>query len=77
MGFVRHMYTEQRLTLNPHSTVTTPLSVPPSTLAQPIALDTNGLLKIDLLGITPNSNHLSIWKNTYNESNMDLSPFTM
>ncbi|KLO15303.1 hypothetical protein SCHPADRAFT_914476 [Schizopora paradoxa] len=43
-------------------------TVPSSNGAQPIPLDANGDLKIDLLGITLNTGILSIWRNAYNES---------
>ena len=47
-----------------------PLDVPASTLAQPIPIDANGDLKIDLLGTTPGSstNVLNLWKNVVNDS---------
>jgi len=50
-----------------------PISLPPSTLSQPIPIDLNGDMKIDLLGITPSSksNSLSpfkVWQNVWNAS---------
>ncbi|KAG8896291.1 hypothetical protein FRB99_008955 [Tulasnella sp. 403] len=49
---------------------TSPISVPPSTSAQPIAIDANGDMKIDLLGISPSSSPpaLQIWQNSWNPS---------
>jgi integrin alpha FG-GAP repeat containing protein 1 len=49
-----------------------PIPVPPSTLSQPIPIDTNGDMKIDLLGITPqsvgSSTPIQIWQNAWNAS---------
>ncbi|KAJ6620330.1 hypothetical protein B0H10DRAFT_2163572 [Mycena sp. CBHHK59/15] len=50
-----------------------PLSVPPSTLPQPIPIDVNGDMKIDLLGMTPSSQGSSsspfqVWQNVWNAS---------
>lgn len=50
-----------------------PISVPPSTLSQPISIDVDGDMKIDLLGITPSSSGdpqspLQLWKNVWNAS---------
>lgn len=45
-----------------------PISVPRSTLAQPIPIDTNGDMKIDLLGLSPASStqsFLKVWQNTW------------
>lgn len=50
----------------------TPVSVPASTMAQPIPVDINGDMKIDLLGMTPQSisagNPLKVWRNKWNGS---------
>ena len=43
-----------------------PLDVPASTLAQPIPIDANGDLKVDLLGMVPDSEGLKLWKNVIN-----------
>ncbi|KAJ7778659.1 hypothetical protein DFH07DRAFT_730793 [Mycena maculata] len=49
-----------------------PLSVPSSVLAQPIPIDVDGDMKIDLLGITPSSQGSSspfqVWQNVWNAS---------
>ncbi|KAF9551253.1 hypothetical protein CPC08DRAFT_316251 [Agrocybe pediades] len=47
-----------------------PLKLPPSTLPQPIPIDVDGDLKIDLLGITPKGSDsiLQVWKNVWNAS---------
>ncbi|PPQ97975.1 hypothetical protein CVT26_003124 [Gymnopilus dilepis] len=57
-----------------------PLSLPPSTLPQPIPIDVDGDLKIDLLGITPTSTGSSdtiyqIWQNVWNASSSDSQLF--
>ncbi|KAI5117253.1 hypothetical protein M0805_006416 [Coniferiporia weirii] len=51
----------------------TPISIPSSNVAQTIPVDANGDLKIDLLGVTPDSSSLSLWKNIYNQT-MSNSP---
>ncbi|RDB23975.1 T-cell immunomodulatory protein [Hypsizygus marmoreus] len=53
--------------------VRAPISVPPSTLSQPIPIDVDGDMKIDLLGITPSSkgnsrSPLQLWQNVWNAS---------
>lgn len=46
-----------------------PIEVPPSTSVQPIALDSNGDMKIDLLGFEPGSGSAyKIWQNVWNAS---------
>ncbi|KAH8114092.1 hypothetical protein DFH11DRAFT_1595734 [Phellopilus nigrolimitatus] len=55
----------------------TPISVPSSNAAQPIPLDANGDLKIDLLGITPGSNSLSLWENVFNQSAANTPVFSI
>ncbi|KAF5386695.1 hypothetical protein D9615_001974 [Tricholomella constricta] len=50
-----------------------PITVPPSTLSQPISIDADGDMKIDLLGITPSSRGnsrapLQLWQNVWNSS---------
>lgn len=70
--------TSQSMTLcsdSPRTLDPAPLSVPTSNAAQPIPLDANGDLKIDLLGLTPGSGTLSLWKNVYNESNPNTAVF--
>ncbi|KIM87422.1 hypothetical protein PILCRDRAFT_276328 [Piloderma croceum F 1598] len=58
-----------------------PISVPASTLSQPIPIDTNGDMKIDLLGITPQSigtsSPIRIWQNAWNASQPQAPPFNM
>ncbi|KAJ7771527.1 hypothetical protein B0H16DRAFT_1513818 [Mycena metata] len=48
-----------------------PLSLPPSALPQPIPIDVDGDMKIDLLGMTPSSSSTSpfqVWQNVWNAS---------
>ena len=40
--------------------------LPPSTLAQPIPFDSDGQMRIDLLGIQPGGLQLKVWKNVWN-----------
>lgn len=58
-----------------------PLSAPPSTLSQPIPIDTNGDMKIDLLGITPQSSGsnspIQIWENAWNSSDPNSPIFNI
>ncbi|TFK46364.1 hypothetical protein OE88DRAFT_1667684 [Heliocybe sulcata] len=47
-----------------------PLTLPSSTLAQPVPMDANGDMKIDLFGIAPGrSSAFKIWRNVWNASN--------
>ncbi|KDR81920.1 hypothetical protein GALMADRAFT_240232 [Galerina marginata CBS 339.88] len=53
--------------------INNPLTLPPSTIPQPIPIDIDGDMKIDLLGITPAStggqdSTYQIWKNIWNAS---------
>ncbi|KAG6917026.1 hypothetical protein DXG01_004152 [Tephrocybe rancida] len=52
--------------------ISNPLTVPPSTLSQPISIDADGDLKIDLLGITPSNDDskapFQLWQNVWNAS---------
>ncbi|KDQ33979.1 hypothetical protein PLEOSDRAFT_1052766 [Pleurotus ostreatus PC15] len=52
--------------------ISSPLSVPASTMAQPITVDMDGDMKIDLLGITPfskgSASPLRLWQNVWNAS---------
>jgi hypothetical protein len=43
-----------------------PIELPPSTLAQPIPFDSDGQMRIDLLGLQPGSPQLKMWKNVWN-----------
>ena len=59
--------------LNINSDLNSPLTLPPSSLPQPISIDVDGDMKIDLLGTTPLSeggsdSAFQIWKNTWNAS---------
>jgi hypothetical protein len=60
-----------------------PLSVPSSTLSQPITIDLDGDLKIDLMGQTPNpgsgsgSNTFQAWQNVWNSSDPNGQLFSM
>jgi integrin alpha FG-GAP repeat containing protein 1 len=47
---------------------TTPLELPPSTLSQPIPFDSDGQMRIDLLGVQAGIPQLSMWKNVWNAS---------
>ncbi|KAF9239681.1 hypothetical protein BU15DRAFT_74536 [Melanogaster broomeanus] len=55
-----------------HDGQSTPISVPSSTLSQPIPVDVDGDMRIDLLGTVPSekssSNPLKVWKNVWNAS---------
>jgi integrin alpha FG-GAP repeat containing protein 1 len=71
-------------TLNQHETLDfiNPISVPTSTLSQPISIDVDGDMKIDLLGITPASSGdslspLQVWKNVWNVSYPQSPLFNM
>jgi hypothetical protein len=53
-----------------------PLSVPSSTGVQPMMMDVNGDMKIDLLGLAPGSpSTFKIWQNVYNSSQPQSPPF--
>ncbi|KAG6896961.1 hypothetical protein C0992_005022 [Termitomyces sp. T32_za158] len=59
-----------------------PLRVPSSTLSQPIPIDANGDLKIDLLSMTPASKDdpkapFQLWQNVWNSSQPDSPLFNM
>ncbi|KAI9462517.1 hypothetical protein F5148DRAFT_1213282 [Russula earlei] len=45
-----------------------PLELPPSILAQPIPFDSDGQMRIDLLGLQPGSSQLTMWENVWNAS---------
>ncbi len=45
-----------------------PLELPPSTLAQPIPFDSDGQMRVDLLGLQSGSSQLRMWKNVWNAS---------
>ena len=72
-------------TLNGYSMtpdINNPMTLPPSTLSQPIPLDVDGDMKIDLLGITPGSQDGSdstfqLWQNVWNASAPDSKLFSM
>ncbi|KAF8655798.1 hypothetical protein AX16_002884 [Volvariella volvacea WC 439] len=58
------------------------LSVPSSATAQPLLVDINGDMKVDLLGMTPSSRDdsqspLKVWKNVWNASEEDSSLFNI
>jgi integrin alpha FG-GAP repeat containing protein 1 len=62
--------------------VKNPIAVPPSTLSQPIPVDVDGDMKIDLLGITPSSKSnskspLQIWQNVWNVTRPESPLFEM
>ena len=56
-----------------------PIDVPPSTLSQPIPVDTNGEMKLDLLGTSPThgSSGLHVWRNRWNASQPQSPLFEM
>ncbi|GLB35509.1 putative repeat domain in Vibrio, Colwellia, Bradyrhizobium and Shewanella [Lyophyllum shimeji] len=59
-----------------------PITVPPSTLSQPIPIDADGDLKIDLLGMTPSSKGdskapLRLWQNVWNASQPNSPMFDL
>ncbi|KIM49554.1 hypothetical protein M413DRAFT_438743 [Hebeloma cylindrosporum] len=59
-----------------------PLVLPSSTLSQPIPLDVDGDMKIDLLGITPDSldgsgSTFQLWQNVWNASAPDSKLFAI
>ncbi|OCH90654.1 hypothetical protein OBBRIDRAFT_793094 [Obba rivulosa] len=57
-----------------------PISAPPSTMAQPIPMDFNGDLKIDLIGIPARSSSSStfkIWSNIWNSSSSNPRIFNV
>jgi integrin alpha FG-GAP repeat containing protein 1 len=54
-----------------------PVDVPPSTTVQPIAMDANGDMQIDLLGLVPGSEPIKIWQNIWNASNPSAPMFNM
>lgn len=60
---------------------TEPISVPASTLSQPIPLDVNGDMKIDLLGVPTvrrgSSTPLQVWENHWNTSNTKAPLFEL
>ncbi|KAH7890039.1 hypothetical protein F5I97DRAFT_1999340 [Phlebopus sp. FC_14] len=59
---------------------TQPISVPPSTLSQPMPIDVDGDMKIDMLGMPApqgSSNHLGVWKNTWNASRSQQTLFEL
>ncbi|KAH8995858.1 hypothetical protein EDB86DRAFT_2920938 [Lactarius hatsudake] len=45
-----------------------PIELPPSSIAQPIPFDSDGQMRIDLLGIQPGFSQLRMWKNVWNAS---------
>ncbi|KAF8968304.1 hypothetical protein BDZ97DRAFT_1655046 [Flammula alnicola] len=62
--------------------VDNPLTLPPSILSQPIPLDIDGDMKIDLLGMTPASNgdpdaSFQVWQNVWNSSSTDSTLFKL
>jgi integrin alpha FG-GAP repeat containing protein 1 len=53
-----------------------PIQVQTSTSSQPIPLDINGDLKIDLLGLTPDGgSRLQVWRNVWDSSKTDSPLF--
>ena len=62
-------------------TESTPISSPSSALPQPIPVDLNGDMKIDLLGMIPSnqgsSSLLKAWRNTWNISESQPTLFDL
>jgi integrin alpha FG-GAP repeat containing protein 1 len=71
-----------------YHTEAVPVSIPPSTIAQPVPLDVNGNLRLDMIGnvpssqSTPNSDEeaaLTVWSNVWDKTNgsilFDTVPF--
>ncbi|KAF8590510.1 hypothetical protein K439DRAFT_1381934 [Ramaria rubella] len=59
-----------------------PVQVPTSTALQPIVVDSDGDMKIDLLGVTSSdgadiSSSLRLWKNVWNETSRSPTLFTL
>ncbi|KZT70220.1 hypothetical protein DAEQUDRAFT_725861 [Daedalea quercina L-15889] len=55
-----------------------PISSPPSVMAQPIPMDMNGDLKIDLFGTAPGSNsQFKVWDNAWNASQKNSPIFNL
>ena len=54
--------------LNPAADIHKPFNLPPSSIPQPIPVDVDGDMKIDLLGIPASSTKLQIWQNVFNMS---------
>ncbi|KAG9318236.1 hypothetical protein JVU11DRAFT_317 [Chiua virens] len=55
----------------------TPITSPSSALAQPIPVDLDGDMKIDLLGMVPSSDALTAWKNTWNTTESEPTLFEL
>jgi hypothetical protein len=45
--------------------------------SQPVPLDANGTMKVDLLGVEESSRALKLWKNQWNGSETPTNPFDM
>ena len=54
-----------------------PISIPPSGLAQPIPLDLNGDMRIDLLGSPPSSSSMQVWYNVWDSGISNSLLFNM
>jgi hypothetical protein len=55
-----------------------PLNVPSSSGVQPMTMDANGDMKIDLLGLVPgSSSSFKIWQNVYNSTQPQSPPFNV
>ncbi|KAF5324887.1 hypothetical protein D9611_004159 [Ephemerocybe angulata] len=58
--------------------VQNPLTLPPSSIPQPIPIDIDGDMKIDLLGFSPHtSDKLQVWQNVWNASVPDSPLFKL
>jgi len=79
-GELLHPWTRNGHSMTPD--INNPMTLPSSTPSQPIPLDVDGDMKIDLLGITPGSLDGSnptfqLWQNVWNASAPDSKLFTM
>ena len=51
------------------------IGLPPSTLAQPVPFDSDGQMRIDLLGLQQGSSQLKVWKNIWNTTDPSGPPY--
>ena len=79
-GIYDSPFRRSKFMLNINSDINNPFTLPPSELPQPIPIDVDGDMKIDLLGITPSSEGSAdsiyrIWQNVWNASATDPTLF--
>lgn len=46
-------------------------------MSQPIPVDVDGDMKIDLLGLPPSTNYLQVWQNVWNSSEPNAPLFKL